>query len=59
VKVQAVLMQWAAPFFLLALASVVAAVRFRGPGRVASVLFFAFSALTLGTLLLAAFMGRL
>jgi hypothetical protein len=53
------LYQWAAPFFLLALASVVAVVRLRGPGRVASVLFFAFAVLTLGTLLLAAFMGRL
>ena len=53
------LYEWAVPFFLLALASLVAVVRLRGPGRVASILFFAFSALSLGTLLLAAFMGRL
>ena len=52
-------MQWAAPFFLLACASLIAAVPFKGPGRVASVLFSAFAVLTLGTLLLAAFMGRL
>jgi len=56
---QTALYSWAAPFFLVALASVVAVACFRGPGRIASVLFFAFSSLSLGALLLAAFMGRL
>jgi hypothetical protein len=50
---------WAAPFFLFALACLVFVTRTRGGGRAASLLFFSFSALALGTVLLAAFTGGL